>query len=131
MIKKILFIIILVFPLTFYGCTGGKTPAIQFDRENYVFSDVTEGQEVEFTFHYSNTGKEDLLIEELSASCFCIVVKKYNSIVKPGEEGELSGIIKTEGFQGYNVKMIKLRTNIPDADPIVLTLEGNIHPLEE
>jgi hypothetical protein len=115
----------LLLMLIIKGCSGGKGPAIFIDGERYKFGKVIEGKEVVYTFFFTNPGTKNLVIEELYVSCDCIVVREYDKIVKPGERGKIYGVIKTEGFMGHVSKSIKIKTNIPNVEP-VLTMEGTI-----
>lgn len=119
----------MVFIIT--GCFNDRKPAVSFDGTRYKFGNVLEGRNVVFTFMFSNTGTKNLVIEELDVSCFCVVVREYDKIVKPGGKGKIYGIVETKGFKGEVVKAIKVKTNIPDIEPVVLTLEGKIIPGQE
>jgi hypothetical protein len=116
---------IIVFAM--FSCSAGKGPEIKFDGDKYKFGEVYAGEEVVFTFFYSNPGVKDLVIEDLFVSCFCVNVKMYDKIVKPGEKGKIYGVIKTEGFEGEISKSIKLKTNVPNTESVV-TMEGKILP---
>lgn len=109
------------------SCSDGKKPEIKIDGEKYKFGEVTAGEKVVFTFFYSNPGTKDLVIEDLYVSCFCVEVKQYDKTVKPGTKGKIYGVINTEGFEGDVSKSIKLKTNIPGTEP-VLVMEGRILP---
>lgn len=126
--KKYIPVFCFLLSLLIAGCSGNRVPAIKFDGQNYKFGNIKEGKNVVFTFMFSNTGNADLVIEELAVSCYCVVVKKYTKVIKPGEKGKIYGYINTKGFQGYVVKVIKVSTNIPDTEPAILTLEGKIIP---
>lgn len=117
--------------LVLAGCFNGGKPAVSFDGTRYKFGQVLEGREIVFTFMFTNTGKKNLVIEELDVSCFCVVIKEYDEIVRPGEKGKIYGVIETKGFEGDVVKLIKAKTNVPDLEPVVLTLEGKIVPRPE
>jgi hypothetical protein len=103
-----------------------KNPAILFDGEKYKFGEVLEGEEIVFTFYFTNPGTGDLTITGLSVSCYCVVVKEYDRLVKPGGKGKIYGVVQTKGFQGDVVKAIQVETNIPQAKPVVITIEGKI-----
>lgn len=118
--------IVLILP----GCTGCrnskiKGPAIRFEKEIYNFGEVVEGQDALYSFSFSNPGTELVIIADLHLSCWCVVVEECDRIVKPGGQGNISGIIKTEGFLGDIAKTIRVESNIPDIEPI-LSIEGKI-----
>ena len=126
--KKYISFFYFLLSLLIIGCFGNRVPAIKFDGQNYKFGNIKEGKNVVFTFMFLNTGNADLMIEELYVSCYCVIVKEYDKVIKPGEKGKIYGYIDTKGFQGDVVKVIKVTTNIPDAEPAILTLEGKIIP---
>ncbi len=43
-------------------------PSIEFVNETYDFGHVTQGERVEHTFEFSNTGTEELVIERIESS---------------------------------------------------------------
>lgn len=101
-------------------------PDIYIDGLKYKFGKILEGQNVVFTFYFKNTGTKDLVINELDVNCSCVIVKQYDKTVKPGERGKIYGIIETKGFLGEVIKAIKIVTNIPEREPYILTMEGEI-----
>ena len=109
------------------ACSGSKSPAIYIDGDTYKFGKVKAGQEVVFTFFISNPGTADLVLKDLYISCECVVVKEYDRVIKPGTRGKVYGVIKTEGLSGDILRAIKLKTNIPDTEPI-LKMEGTVLP---
>jgi hypothetical protein len=126
--KKIMSTVIfcISFLLVISGCLNNGKPAVSFDGTRYKFGQVLEGREIVFTFMFTNTGKKNLVIKDLEVSCFCVKVKEYDRIIRPGEKGRIYGVVTTEGFEGEVVKMIKVTTNVPDSEPVVLTMEGKI-----
>ena len=108
------------------GCAGSKGPEILVDGDTYKFGKVKEGQEVVFTFFFTNPGSGDLLIKDLYISCECVHVKKYDRRVKPGARGQVYGVIDTKGLSGETFRAIKLTTNIPGKEEVLLMLEGEV-----
>ena len=123
---RMLFLFLIIIFLT--ECSGGNGARILIDGEKYKFGEVLSGENVVFTFFYKNTGTGDLIIEGLDVSCFCVRVKQYDKIVKPGERGKIYGMIETKGFEGDIVKKIQVKTNIPNQEPSILIIEGKILP---
>jgi hypothetical protein len=54
---------ILFFPITSY-CQ----PSIVFNEESYDFGTITQGDEIEHTFEFTNSGDQDLIIAKLVTS---------------------------------------------------------------
>ena len=111
--KKITFLLVLVFAVTMTSCkkdakakikeenlknTQEKVaankldaPAITFDKTVHDFGEINEGDVVETVFKFKNTGKSDLIITNIKASCGCTVPSGWKKEpIKPGEEGEFT-----------------------------------------
>jgi len=61
--KKILFIAVVLFPVLAWS-----EPSIEFQTEKHDFGCVSEGEQLEFTFVFSNTGSNDLIIKDIKTS---------------------------------------------------------------
>ncbi len=59
--KLYILIFIFLFPITSYS-----QPSIVFDSESYDFGTINQGNEIEHTFIFTNTGDQDLIIEKIS-----------------------------------------------------------------
>ena len=67
-----------------------STAAMTFDKVLHDFGTIDEGETVQTTFTFTNTGKTDLLIVDARGSCGCTVPKyPKNTPIKPGESGEI------------------------------------------
>ena len=51
----------------------GSLPIIKFEEADHDFGRILEGESVSYEFSFTNTGKSDLLLAEVSTSCGCIV----------------------------------------------------------
>jgi len=56
-------VLMLCLPSLAYG-----DPAIEFVNETHDFGHVLQGEELEYTFEFSNTGTEELVIEKIESS---------------------------------------------------------------
>jgi len=61
--KKTAIILLLCFPALAYA-----GPAISFESETHDFGLVKEGELLECTFEFTNTGNEELVIERIGSS---------------------------------------------------------------
>ncbi|MBN2532690.1 MAG: DUF1573 domain-containing protein [Spirochaetales bacterium] len=110
------------------GC-GDKTTkgsAIRFHKLVHNFGTVDEGTKVPFTFSFSNSGSEPLIIEGVYPACGCTIAGEYDKEVKPGKQGGIPIILDTMGFQGHTAKTVRVDTNIPDQKSYTLTIEGTV-----
>lgn len=98
---------------------------IKFDRTTYNFGTVEEGDLVKYNFTYTNTGKEDLLILNASASCGCTAPGFSFLPLKPGQGSEISVAFNSKGKIGPQRPLITILTNGSPSKQ-VLTLEGTV-----
>ncbi|MBN2441794.1 MAG: DUF1573 domain-containing protein [Spirochaetales bacterium] len=128
--KYIYFIIIPVCILILlFACSGKQddSAVIKFKTEIYNFGTVNEGDVVEYTFVFKNNGKENILITGVRPTCGCTVAGEYDKEVKPGESGNIPINLKTNGYQGEMSKVVRVSTNVPGKEEIVLTLRGKVY----
>jgi len=100
-------------------------PIIEFDKTEYDFGDVKEGDVVEGIFNISNAGKVDLIITNAKASCGCTVPEWPKEAIKPGESAELKFSFNSRGRTGKQSKSITLKTNTEKGTEM-LRISGNV-----
>ena len=61
--------------------------AFEFRETLHDFGTVIEGETVSYSFKFKNTGKHDLIISNVSASCGCTATKYTKEPDPAGEEG--------------------------------------------
>ncbi|WP_420573855.1 DUF1573 domain-containing protein [Kordia sp.] len=65
--------------------------AITFDKTEHDFGTINEGDQVETTFKFTNTGNTPLLISNIKGSCGCTVPKDYPTTpIAPGDSGKFT-----------------------------------------
>jgi hypothetical protein len=72
---------------------------------------ITEGEKVEITFRFRNTGNNPLVINNVVASCGCTVAEKPEQPVSPGKEGMVKAAFNSQGRTGTNHKTITVYSN--------------------
>lgn len=72
---------------------------------------VKEGQVVEVSFRFKNTGTKPLVIADVTASCGCTVPEKPEQPFAPGEEGVIKAKFDSKGRPGENRKHITVDAN--------------------
>jgi hypothetical protein len=99
-------------------------------EKTYDFGKIKQGDKIEYTFKFKNTGKNDLIIRKTKASCGCTAVTVGSQVIKPGDEGSIKAIFDSHGKSGNQNKSITVTTNIPDVEgqekksEVVLLLKG-------
>lgn len=85
---------------------------------------ITEGEKVEITFRFRNTGDKQLVVQNVMASCGCTVAEKPDKPVAPGEEGLIKAAFDSKGRLGTNHKTITVYANtVPPAHTVSFDVE--------
>lgn len=88
-----------------------NAPAMNFEQQVYDFGTIKQGEVVNHTFTFTNTGKEPLIIENASASCGCTVPEWPRTPIAPGEKGEIKVQFNSTGKYGQQSPMVTIRAN--------------------
>ena len=99
--------------------------AIKFEKDEYNFGTIKQGDKVEYTFQFVNTGKEPLIISEAHGSCGCTVPEWPKQPIKKGEKGEIKVTFNSAGKQGMQDKTVTITSNATDS-PKVLHIKGTV-----
>src|SRR5688572_28141954 len=66
-------------------------PVITWDKKSHDFGDINQGDKVDHTFYFTNTGNEPLIITNVQVTCGCTTPKGWpRDPIAPGGRGELS-----------------------------------------
>lgn len=103
----------------------GKYPVITFKETEFDFGDIKQGDKVEHTFEFTNTGEADLLITTARASCGCTVPEFTEEAIKPGKSGKIKVTFNSAGKKGPTTKTITVVCNTANENEI-LTIKTNI-----
>ena len=92
---------------------GPIPPLLYFSETQHDFGVVKEGQIVDYTFKFKNTGKGVLNIKNVSTSCGCTVALISSKKLEPGEEGTLRVELDTKDREGKFSRNITIQSNDP------------------
>jgi hypothetical protein len=113
-------------PKTASGQSGSESmPAIRFDKYEYDFGRIYDGERVKCHFKFENTGNGDLIISNAKGSCGCTVPDYPKTPIKPGEGGSIAVEFNSSGRRGQQVKSITVLTNAQPAS-VVLTVKAMV-----
>ncbi len=96
-----------------------KGPALKFkDGDTHDFGNVKKGPIVEYTFEFTNTGNEPLIIKDVNPSCGCTNVDwKPKAPIAPGKKGTIHMGLRTAEQHGVFNKEIYIQSNAANAAP--------------
>lgn len=96
----------------------------------YNFGKIADGEKVEFSFRFRNTGKHPLIVSNAAASCGCTVPEKPEAPIKPGETGFIKVAFNSQGRVGDVNKEVIVTSNAYPAFP-ALKLMGEVTAIKK
>ena len=98
-------------------------PVITFEKSTHDFGDIVQGDKVEHTFTFTNTGNEPLLITNVNVQCGCTTPIYPRDPVPPGAKAEITVGFNSAGKMGLQNKSVTLVSNAvnPEANKITFT----------
>ena len=94
---------------------GIPLTSLVFTDANQNMGKVKDGEKVEITFHFENTGNELLIIKDVAASCGCTIPEKPLEPIAPGGKGVIKASFDSKGREGLNHKVIYVYANTKEA----------------
>lgn len=97
---------------------------ISFDKMEYDFGTVKEGEQVRHTYKFKNTGDKNLILINVKGSCGCTVPEDWpKDPIAPGETGEIKVVFDSQGRVGNVKKNVRVEANT-NPSLTLLTLSG-------
>ncbi|MCP4309993.1 MAG: DUF1573 domain-containing protein [Bacteroidetes bacterium] len=104
---------------------ASKQADILFDSLAYDFGTIIEGEKVVCYFDYENSGKGDLVISSVEATCGCTTPDWNREPLKPGEHEQMKVVFNSSGRSGSQRKSVTVSSNA--ATPIIkLSIKANV-----
>ncbi|MES2731576.1 MAG: DUF1573 domain-containing protein [Bacteroidota bacterium] len=100
-------------------------PLMAFTETEFDFGTIKDGDVVNHTFKFTNTGKTPLIIQNATAPCGCTVPQWPKKPIAPGSTGVISVQFNSRGKSGQQNKVV---TIIANTEPIEshVTMKGNV-----
>lgn len=105
----------------------GSAAAITFDAKEKDFGTINEGEQVEITYKFTNTGGSDLVISQCQAGCGCTIPEWPKDPIKPGKSGVIKAKFDSNGRAGHNEKHVTVFTNATENN-VELVFQGQVKP---
>lgn len=79
------------------GLDSSNLTTIQWIDSVKNLGRITEGQKVQVSFRFKNTGNKPLIIQSVRPGCGCTVADYPKEPIAPGGEGEITGSFDSQG----------------------------------
>ncbi len=88
-----------------------KLTTIAFEEVSFDFGKIKEGDVVKHKFKFTNTGTNDLILENVKPSCGCTALDWPKDPIAPGKSGEIEAQFNSAGKSGPQTKYITMTLN--------------------
>jgi uncharacterized cupredoxin-like copper-binding protein len=105
---------------------NSHAPQLYFSETQHDFGTVREGQVVDYTFKFKNTGKGVLEVKNVSTSCGCTVASISSKKLEPGKEGTLRVELDTKNREGKMNRNVTIQSNDPSEPNKALLIFADI-----
>jgi hypothetical protein len=102
-------------------------PVITFEKKTFDFGDVKQGDRVEHTFTFTNTGTEPLIITNVEVTCGCTTPKGFTrDPIAPGGKSEITVAFNSAGKLGRQNKVVTVVSNAVNAGGNTISFTANV-----
>ncbi len=89
----------------------GPLPTMEFERTDHDFGTITEGDVVEYTYAFKNTGAAPLIIQGAQGSCGCTVPDWSKEPIPVGGTGFVKAKFDSNGKPNIQNKTVTVTAN--------------------
>lgn len=97
----------------------GQAAEMTFEHDEWDFGSITEGEIVEHTYNFKNTGGKPLLISDVQASCGCTVPVWPREPINSGQEGTIKIQFNSAGKHESIAKDVTIYSNAKNVKKIL------------
>ena len=102
-------------------------PVLEWEKNSFDFGDIHQGEKIEHTFYFTNTGTEPLVITNVTTQCGCTTPKGWpRDPVMPGGKGEITISFNSTTKIGRQNKVATVISNAANKKSNQLLLSGNV-----
>lgn len=91
--------------------TKEKMPIIKFDKEMHDFGNLTQGENISYSFKFTNEGNADLVITSCEATCGCTVANYPRDPLAPGKSSYVTVSFNSAGKVGQQLQEVTVVSN--------------------
>jgi hypothetical protein len=103
-----------------------NAPVIGVNNTEFNFGKIKQGEKVEHVYVLTNSGKSDLHIRKVKASCGCTAVQPAKRVIAPGESVDIKTVFNSAGKAGNQNKTVTIITNDPKKSKLILWVKGEV-----
>lgn len=98
---------------------GASVPAIKFEKTEYDFGKILQGEQVSCTFKFKNVGNAPLIITSIEKTCGCTSPEYSSQPIQPGEDGKITIVYDSKGHKGFQNKRLIVKANTNPSETIL------------
>jgi hypothetical protein len=127
-------ILILIFGVAVAAAALAQTPVakpngpiLTWGKSTHDFGDIQQGDKVETTFRFTNTGTEPLLVTNVTVTCGCTVPKGWpRDPIVAGGKGEIVIAFNSLGKMGKQNKVVTIVSNAVNPEGSQVSFTANV-----
>lgn len=101
---------------------------MKFKKMMHDFGRMKEGEKREYDFVFTNTGKEDLVIEDCKGSCGCTVPDWPKEPIKPGQSANINVKFDSDKKEKDQEKSVTITANTEPEITTVIKIKAYVEP---
>ncbi len=107
---------------------SGALTTIQWIDSTKDLGRINEGQKVEVSFRFRNSGEKPLVIQSVRPGCGCTVADFPKEPIAPGAEGKITGSFDSKGREGLQHKEIYVSANTIGSTDHRISFQVDVKP---
>ena len=105
-----------------------NAPLFNIESKTVELGKIPGSTPKDVEFKFTNSGKSDLIIRYIKASCGCTAVQQgiQGQGIKPGESSSIKAVFNSGSYKGKVTKAIYVYSNDPKNSEVVLMLNADV-----
>jgi hypothetical protein len=108
-----------------------KLTTISWIDSSRNYGTIDEGQKLDVSFRFKNTGDKPLIIRSVRPGCGCTAAEPPKEPIAPGAEGVINASFNSEGRQGHNAKDIFVEANTRGTQNHTIHFDVDVKPKDQ